>query len=274
MRITTDDGVGLEVDVRGTGPPLLIVHGFGGAADDFADHRDELARTHRVVTFDHRGHGRSEGPAHVEYSLERLRHDVLLVADRLEIHRFRLLAYSMGGMAARRIPVDHPDRVETLVLMSTCGGPIATLDSELLDMGARLAEEQGMTALKRLLDERDPLHTPATQRLLRERSGYAEYLEWKWSSLAQPMYAAMLREFSRQPDDHDALRSVRCPALVIVGALDAQFLEPCRRLADVIPEAELVVLPDAGHSPQFETPGAWRAALVEFLSRLDQRAPA
>ncbi len=272
MRITTDDGVGLEVDVRGDGPPLLIVHGFGGAADDFADHRDALARTHRVVTFDHRGHGRSEGPDHVEYSLERLRHDVLLLADALELDRFRLLTYSMGGMAARRIPLEHPERVEALVLMSTCGGPIPMLDPEVLDLGAQLAEEQGMAAVKRVLDDSDPLHTPATQRLLRERSGYAEYLEWKWSSLAQPMYAAMLREMSRQPDDHEALRALRCPTLVIVGELDGQFLEPCRRLAAVIPGARLVVLPGAGHSPQFETPELWRAALLEFLAGVDEGA--
>src|SRR5690242_12309341 len=59
MRIEMDDGTGLAVEVAGSGPGLILVHGFGGVKEDFADHVDELARDHTVVTFDHRGHGAS-----------------------------------------------------------------------------------------------------------------------------------------------------------------------------------------------------------------------
>src|SRR6476646_8745277 len=62
MRITIDDGVGLAVEVDGEGPGLLLVHGFGGAKEDFADHVPRMARTHTVVIFDHRGHGASDKP--------------------------------------------------------------------------------------------------------------------------------------------------------------------------------------------------------------------
>ena len=82
MRVTTDDGVGLEVRVEGEGPGLVLVHGFGGAKEDFADHVPALARRARVVTFDHRGHGESDGPDDVgAYSLDRLAADVLTVAE-------------------------------------------------------------------------------------------------------------------------------------------------------------------------------------------------
>src|SRR5262245_34024535 len=65
--VTTDDGVPLATSVRESdrstdAPTLLLVHGFGGAKEDFADHVDALAREHRVVSFDHRGHGASGAP--------------------------------------------------------------------------------------------------------------------------------------------------------------------------------------------------------------------
>jgi pimeloyl-ACP methyl ester carboxylesterase len=58
---------------------------------------------------------------------------------------------------------------------------------------------------------------------------------------------------------------------VLVGDQDAAFLDPCRAMSDTIPGAQLIVIPDAGHSPQFENPEAWRAALVEFLGAFDAR---
>ncbi|HYU57939.1 MAG TPA: alpha/beta fold hydrolase, partial [Actinomycetota bacterium] len=104
MRVTVDDDVRLEVREAGAGPALLLVHGFGGAKEDFADHIEALGARYRVVTFDHRGHGESDAPDHVEaYSLDRLAADTLQVADALGIDRFRLLGHSMGGMVARRL---------------------------------------------------------------------------------------------------------------------------------------------------------------------------
>ncbi len=99
MRITTDDGVELAVEVAGQGPGLLLVHGFGGAKEDFADHVDALGRTHRVVIFDHRGHGASDKPDDLAaYSFDRLAPDIVQVADALDLDQFRLLGHSMGGM--------------------------------------------------------------------------------------------------------------------------------------------------------------------------------
>ena len=65
-----------------------------------------------------------------------------------------------------------------------------------------------------------------------------------------------------------SLGSVDLPTLVLVGDEDAPFLKPSRRMAETIPGAELVVLPTAGHSPQFENPEAWWEALRAFLVRV------
>ena len=103
----------------------MLVHGFGGAKEDFADHVPELARDHTVVVFDHRGHGESDKPDDLAaYSFDRLVADTLAVADAVGLDRFRLLGHSMGGMVARRVVLQHPERVEALILMDTAPGPI------------------------------------------------------------------------------------------------------------------------------------------------------
>jgi 3-oxoadipate enol-lactonase len=270
VRVQVDDGTSLEVRETGAGPALLLVHGFGGAKEDFADHVDTLAARYRVVLFDHRGHGESDGPDDVgAYSLDRLAADTLQVVDALGIDRFRLLGHSMGGMVARRLVLGHPERVDALILMDTSPGPVPGLDPDLIDLAASIAIEQGKDTLKPLLDEAATLETPSYQRLLRERPGYQEFVDYKWAALSGVMWGAIARDLSRQPDQLRELAGVSSPTLVIVGAQDEPFFDASHAMAATIPGARLVVVPDAGHSPQFENPSVWFDALDAFLREID-----
>jgi pimeloyl-ACP methyl ester carboxylesterase len=275
MRVVTDDGVGIQVDEAGSGPTLLLVHGFGGAKEDFADHVDALAATHHVVTFDHRGHGESDSPPDPsDYSLDRMAADTLAVADAVGADRFRLLGHSMGGMVARRVVLGVPERVEALVLMDTSPGPVPGIDGEILEMGAVIAMNEGMGELKRIMDEFLPLGTAAYQRTLIERPGYQEFNDKKWFTLSATMWATMARALRDQPDELPELAAVRCPTLVIVGEQDEPFLRVSQETADTIPGAEIAVIEHAGHSPQFENPDAWYGALSGFLGRLQRTSDA
>jgi pimeloyl-ACP methyl ester carboxylesterase len=267
VQVRTDDGVTLEAIVEGRGPGLVLVHGFGGAKEDFADHVDALARDHTVVTFDHRGHGASDKPDDVaRYSFERLRADVLQVADAAGLDRFRLLGHSMGGMVARRIALQHPQRVEALVLMDTSPGPVPGFDAELIEIGALTALDEGKDALKALLDLAQPLETPAHRRLLAQRPGYLEFTERKWEALSPVMWAALIREIAYQGDELADMATIDAPVLVIVGEQDEPFLSVSHAMARTIPGASIAVIPDAGHSPQFENADHWFDALDRFLS--------
>jgi pimeloyl-ACP methyl ester carboxylesterase len=275
MRVVTDDGVGLEVVEQGSGPTLVLVHGFGGAKEDFADQVDALASRHHVVTFDHRGHGESDAPTEADsYSLDRLALDTLAVADAVGADQFRLLGHSMGGMVARRVVLAHPQRVEALVLMDTSPGPVPGIDGELLEMAAVIALNEGMDELKRIMDAFQPLGTPAYERLLAERPGYREFNDRKWATLSGVMWATLGREIRDQPDELAALAAVGCPTLVLVGEQDEPFVGVSRDMAEAIPRAELVVIADAGHSPQFENPRAWLSALERFLHAQLLQSPA
>lgn len=274
MRMTMDDGVALEVTDAGSGPGLLLVHGFGGAKEDFADHVDVLAARHRVVTFDHRGHGESDKPSDPsDYSLDRMADDILAVADGLGLDTFRLLGHSMGGMVSRRVVLAQPARIDALVLMDTSPGPIPGLDPELADLAAGIMLDQGKDHLKPLLDEAGTLESPAHLRLLAERPELVEYEERNWQVISPVMWATMLREIVHQPDQLALLAGVRSPTLVIVGEQDTPFLDGSRLMAGVVPGAELVVVRDAGHSPQLENPVPWLDALERFLDSVE-RAPA
>jgi pimeloyl-ACP methyl ester carboxylesterase len=275
MRVVTDDGVGLEVVEQGSGPTLLLVHGFGGAKEDFAEQADALAQRHRVVTFDHRGHGASDAPTEASaYTLDRLALDTLAVADAVGANQFRLLGHSMGGMVARRVVLARPQRVEALVLMDTSPGPVPGIDGELLEMGAVIALNEGMGELKRIMDAFQPLGTPAYEQLMAERPDYVEFNDRKWATLSAVMWAALGREIRDQPDQLAALAAVRCPTLVIVGEQDLPFLGVARDMAETIKGAELAVIPDAGHSPQFENPTAWLGVLECFLDAQLRESPA
>ena len=266
MLVTVDDGVAIEVVVTGSGPALFLVHGFGGAKEDFSDHIEDLSREYRVVVFDHRGHGESGAPTdEASYSLERLGADILCVADALGEDTFVLLGHSMGGMVARKVALTNPDRIDALILMDTCHGPIAAVDGDLIEMGAQIALTDGMTTLKEILDAGTPLDNPAYQRLLEERPGYREFQEKKFGSLSAVMWATIVRAIRDQSDDLEAMRSLEMPTLVIVGEVDLPFVSQSRAMADAIPGAVLAVIPDAGHSPQFENPDAWAVAVNSFL---------
>jgi len=268
--VGVEPGIELAIEVRGEGPALVCVHGFGGAKEDFADHLEALAERWRVITVDLRGHGDSDAPSDPSsYSLDRLARDVEAVADAVGAERFRLLGHSMGGMVARRIVLDHPERVEALVLMSTAAGPPVGIDPDLVDVGASLALADWVE-LTRMLDEVAPLKTPAYQRVIDERDGFADFIAWKWSRVAPPMWAALAPQIAREPVDLDRLRAVTVPTLVIVGDLDAAFYDGSLALAEAVPGSRLAVIGDAGHHPQFEQPDAWLEAVTTFLADVDR----
>jgi pimeloyl-ACP methyl ester carboxylesterase len=268
MRITTDDGVGLAVEELGSGPPFLMVHGFTGAKEDLGDHAPRFAEHSRVVRFDHRGHGASDKPDDPHgYTLDRLVADTLAVADDLGLGQFALLGHSMGGMVARRLVLAHPERVHSLVLMGTSPGMPPSIDPELAGVAADVALNDGMTVLRTILDDVDTLGSEADKRVQRERPGYTEFNARKWAAVAPAAYAGLMRSMIHQPDQIARMHTITCPTLVLVGEEDEHFVPAAHAMIDVLLDSRLVVVPDAGHSPQFESPDAYFAAVEEHLRR-------
>ena len=270
--------VSLAVAEAGAGQrPLLLVHGFTGAKEDFAPWLDPLAAAGwHAVAPDLRGHGLSSKPeTESAYSFELMAGDLLRLADALGWERFVLLGHSMGGMVVQFMVPAAGSRLDGLILMDTAHGPLKHLDPSLIELAVSIVRGQGMNALAAAMAEQQgPLHTPAHQRLLDQRPGYAEFSERKLLATSPALYAAMAPEFTRTPDRLDDLRRLPAslPVLVIVGEQDESFLESSRRMAAAIAGSTLVVITDAGHSPQFENTDAWWAALTGYLTGLSLSA--
>lgn len=282
VRSTADEATGCDVKIRdittprlrhsvaeaGSGAPLLLLHGFTGAKEDFVDFLDGFAdRGWHVVAPDLRGHGASDAPDdEAAYSLATMATDALALADELGWDRFDLLGHSMGGMVAQVMALHAPERLGSLVLMGTSHGTVQGVDPELAALAIDVVRSEGVERLMVLsaeLDTRTP--TAADVRVRAERPGYVEFGDRKMRACSPAMYAAMVTEMVGAHDRLDALRGLDRRTLVVVGEQDEAFFGPSERLAEAIPGATFEVVGDAGHSPQFENPDRWWKVVRRFL---------
>lgn len=238
---------------------LLLVHGFGGSRDDFTEWLPAFA----ALGWDAAA---PELPPTLR-SLDDVADCILATADGLGWDRFVLFGHSMGGMAAQRVALRAEagaDRLDALVLMGTTHGPIP-VERGTVELGKAIVRDGGMAALVEA--QRDRPRPPAMERLLRERPGYREFMERKALAMDPDMWLALVDDMLDQPDRLDALRSVALATLVVVGEQD-DFRTDNERIAAAMPNARLVVVPDAAHSPQFEAPDAWWQAVSSFLEEV------
>jgi pimeloyl-ACP methyl ester carboxylesterase len=259
-----EDGVG--------GRPLLLMHGFTGAKEDFADWIEPLAAAGwHVVAPDNRGHGDSDKPAREDaYDLQQFADDTVALADAVGFERFTILGHSMGGMFTQVVAIQHGHRIDALILMDTHHGSLRTIDPDLLALGISASLEHGMDLVADVIamgdEEADPLASEAHLRLIRERPERKVQSDRNLRVCSPYMYASCLRQIADQEDRLPSLADLAMPTLVIVGEQDTPFLKASARMAETIPDARLAVIPDAGHSPQLEAPAAWWAAMSGFLA--------
>ncbi|MGE0795761.1 MAG: alpha/beta fold hydrolase [Acidimicrobiia bacterium] len=256
------------------GRPLLAVHGFTGAKEDFAAQARRLARSgwHTVMP-DLRGHGASPTPA-TGYDLTTMAADLAGLVDSLGWTRFALLGHSMGGMVAQRLAVDLAARagrasspVAALVLVGTTDGPVP-IERSLVELACTVVADGGMPALlaaQKALGTALVTSSASADRLRVLHPDWDGYRDRSLLACAPAMYVEAARGLLDTPSRLDELAGLRVPVLVVVGDEDTVMLPGSRRLAAGIPGARLVVVEGAGHHPQAEHPEAFAATVADFL---------
>lgn len=252
------DGVRLRYTDRGSGPPVVLIHGFSLGSDlnwRATGIEPALAEDHRVLALDLRGHGGSDKPHDAEAYGAELAEDVLRLLDHLGIERAHLVGYSMGGAISLKLLADHPERVISAVLGGSgwmrpagpgeepelLGGWVSGLE--------RVAEGEGSVA--------EVLMLP------------------RWGEPSPEMRAALnandprtlvavLRSMPELAVAEETVRSSRVPVLAVIGG-DDMFRPEAEALVEVKPNAEIEILPGRNHATALQDPGLLEA-IRSFLA--------
>jgi 3-oxoadipate enol-lactonase len=256
---------------RGSGEPLLLITGFGISGAVFEPVLDRYAARFSCIVFDNRGSGRSQAPLRPT-SMPELAADAVGLLDELGIASAHVYGVSMGGMIAQEVALRFPERVRGLVLGCTSpGGPRAVRPTvrELRVVAAAAASAPRSpvdgTLAAVLFSERFRRDEPERARFLLEH--FRRHLPAAQGVAAQLLASVFHDTVSR-------LDQVQAPTLVLHGERDVMApLDNARMLAERIPNAELAIVPGAGHAYALERPDVSFDLFASWYARHAPIAP-
>jgi pimeloyl-ACP methyl ester carboxylesterase len=248
---------------RGTGAPLLLLHGIGSSSRAFRHQLSGLSDAFDMIAWDAPGYAQSEDPPTSEFSIADQADRAAQLLDELLLYEAHVLGVSMGGVVAQQLYHRHPRRVRSLVLCDTNPGGGALPEPERSERVRQRVQNLERLGAREMGRQRAPvLVTPeAPASLIQELADImAEVRPAGYSAAAVAL---------GNTDLSPLLSDIRVPTLVVHGACDRVVPpETGRHLADSIPGARLVVIPDAGHVANQERPLEFNAAVREFLLQL------
>lgn len=263
MATATRNGMTLYYEASGSGPPIVLTHSFLCDGSLFERQTPALERTCRVINVDLRGHGRS-GPSEAPFTVYDLVEDVEAVLDAEGAASAVWMGLSVGGFLSLRAALTRPERVRALVLVGTDAGAETgwkRLKYTVMKWGLRILGPRFLVpAVMPIMFGR------TTRRSRRElyEDYYQRFLNVRVKSVCRGIDAITGRD-----DIVSRLGEINVPTLVVVGEED-EALPPwkARRIADGIPGAQLVVIPQAGHLSVIENPGPVTDAVTRFVSEV------
>lgn len=252
---------GPALDAPGVATPVLLAHGAGGNAMSWWQQIPALMDRYPVITFDHRGFGRSpdieDGPGRIAFGA-----DTLALLDHLGVPRVHFVGHSMGGRTAFALYGRDPERVASLTYSGTNGGAVddryRALRKQLEDNGTLAG-----TLLSRALAPTYAAEEPAKHFLYR-----------RIRTINPPRAPEFLQQNGRMVNFRGTaatrLAQSGLPILWVVGEFDRVVHPDLIALShDVTPGSRFHVIPGAGHSGYFERPDDWNATVRTFLDEVE-----
>ena len=245
------DGVKIYYEDHGSGPAVLLSHGYSATSRMWEGQVAALKDRYRVITWDMRGHGQSDSPAdQAQYSEEATCGDMAGILTELGIEKAVIGGLSLGGYMSLAFNVRYPAMVNALMLFDTGPGyknPVAREGwNKTAEQRAVNFETNGLEALGRGAEVRIAQH--------RSADGLAKAAR------------GMLAQFDSRIIE--SLDGIAVPTLVLVGAKDEPFLGATDYMANKIPGSTRAVIPDAGHAANIDQPDAFNEATAAFLDGL------
>jgi pimeloyl-ACP methyl ester carboxylesterase len=245
------DGVEIFYEAHGSGPAVLLSHGYGATSRMWDGQVAAFADRYRIIIWDMRGHGRSGDPVDPAlYSQALTVGDMAAVLDTNRVEQAVIGGLSLGGVMSLGFHIAHPERVRALVLCDTGPG--------FRNPDARAAWNERALARADELEERglDAARGGGETRLGAHRSARG--------------LAGAARGMLAQFDDSliQSLPTIRVPTLVLVGSEDKNFLGAADYMAGKIAGAQKAVIEGAGHAANLDQPAAFNQSVGEFLAGL------
>jgi pimeloyl-ACP methyl ester carboxylesterase len=248
------DGVNIHYEVHGSGPPLLLTHGYSSTSAMWQGQIAALSKQHKLILWDMRGHGQSDYPGDAAAYSEALTvGDMAALLDKADAPRAIVGGLSLGGYMSLAFYRAHPERVRALLIIDT--GPGFKKD-DARDAWNKRAHETGDRFEREGLDVLKLASRERSSVIHRDASGLAR--------------AARGMLTQRDAGVIETLPHIKVPALVVVGADDTPFLAASDYMAAKIPGAKKVVIPAAGHAANIDQPRAFIDAVLSFLDSLPQ----
>jgi 2-succinyl-6-hydroxy-2,4-cyclohexadiene-1-carboxylate synthase len=266
-------GLRYHVERWGAGRPLLLLHGFTGSAETWRPFRAAWPG-YALLAVDLVGHGRTELPADLgRATMASAVDDVVALLEALRIEQTAVLGYSMGGRVALRLALAAPNRVSALVLESASPGIASAAERRARiaadDQLARLVEEEGIAAF---VAQWEALPLWASQARL--PADTRERLRQQRLASSPAGLALSLRGMGAGRDEPvlDRLGELPMPVLLVVGADDHKYRLLAQAMAARLPNAQIAVVPDAGHTPHLEQPSQFATIVGRFLDASNRSA--
>lgn len=245
------NGVRIYYEAHGSGPAVLLSHGFSATSQMWRGQIEALSPRYRLIVWDMRGHGQSDSPdALEEYSEEKTVGDMAAILDACGARRAVIGGLSLGGYMSLAFHLAYPERTRALMLFDTGPGYRNPKGREAWNATAfsraEALERDGLAALGQGAEVRIAQH--------RSAAGLAKAAR------------GMLAQFDSRVIE--SLESIRVPTLVLVGSEDTPFLGATDYMSAKIPGARKVVIEGAGHAANIDKPAEFNAAVLEFLDSL------
>lgn len=264
------DGLRLNMKRVGSGPALVLLHGFTGDATTWDDLAVRLASRFEVVAFDIIGHGESDSPPSVSrYQMDRCVDDLVSALRAIGHIDATWLGYSMGARTALQVAIHQPDAVNALILE---GGSAGLSDPEeratRTSMDEALANQIERDGIEAFIDFWETIPLWNTQSVLPDRT--LNLLRRQRLSNNEIGLANSLRGMGTGAQEplHDRLDELDVPMLMITGALDKKFTAIAQ---DIVRQVRLAMhrsVLDCGHAVHLENPHAFEAAVCDFLEQI------
>lgn len=249
-------------EIHGEGVPVVLLHGFTGSTltwDKIVTHPDGM----QLITVDLPGHGWTKGTSRI--TMESCIDDLHKLFQHLELEKFFLVGYSMGGRTALTYTVRYPQSIQGLVLESASPGLRDITNRKKRAVGdEELAERLEEEGIEPFVDYWENMPLFSTQKQLPEETQAA--IRAERMSQSEKGLADSLRGMGigSQPSNWGALENVTVPVKLLAGEVDEKFVKINQEMAGILPYADLEIFQGCGHALHIEQPEHFRQALLEF----------